>query len=533
LACLEKRPFGDFFRAYYSDLRAARIFPDVLKLLAGTTDLGNGSGRRDLITCAAYLYATSLFGRDGRPYFLEDVLNGDTTPLEEITFNATDFRTGLAFRFQKSGDPRAFIGNWMTRLPRDEAGRVRLGDVVASSSCFPAGFEPLAFPGDLGWQSGKVPPHIAEQFAHAPSPLMDGGVYDNQGFESLSYSDDRWSDIHKAPNGVDLLIISDTDRRLDSLYQMPPPVRETILKSNTTLALKLLCWINPRLKWLDWGSQALAVLCVLVVAAIGVNLGLQLFSSERPGWLSVALTSVAPALLAAGTFFAVRTLRGFIQRDLLTRIPQLQSRGWEYLREVPLGRTLDLVALRVTSLLALTSNVFMKRIRSAGLDRAFTDPAYKGRLMASFIYHLSPRNRWVFEDPAHDDKMLAPVDPSLVQTLQAIPRPSQLVLRTTERAAEVPTLLWFRDDDELPLLVAAGQITTCFNLIKFVARTRVFDPQTRSFPGEVGRLWQTLLQDWQTFQGDPRSFLRQIIPDIRDAADTAGNRGSHSGSGGR
>jgi predicted acylesterase/phospholipase RssA len=518
LAHLTKTPYADFFPAYYKELRDFRIFDKALHLLGGSEPLANASGRKNLITCAAAVYSTWLFQKPGgQPYFFEDVLNGNTTPLEEITFNTTDFRTGLAFRFQKSATT-GLIGNLNTRLPPADAGQVRLGDIVAASSCFPGGFEPLVFPDDMAWKQKSVPPGILSLFANARSPLMDGGVYDNQGLESLLFADQRLRNAGPAgpaPNGADLIIISDTDRLSENLYQVPGPIRDAILQSKTNWALKLLFWIDPRLKWLDRGSWLLIVLCWLTIAAIAGNLVEKFLSPQAIDWFELTLTSVVPLALALASQFLVNALRGLVRKDLLPKIPQLQAAGWNYLREIPLSRALDMALFRVTSLLALTSEVFMKRIRSAGLNRTFDDPAYQGRIMANLIYQLTPNYRWVFAAPASDSKMLPGLEPALVAELQAIPPPSAQLEGVAKTAADMPTTLWFNDPKELPALVAAGQFTTCLNLMKFVARTRIFDANTRTFQGEVGPLWEQLLAEWKRFQSAPYFLLDEMIPEAR------------------
>src|SRR5262249_13169032 len=173
LARLERASPEDSFRRYYAELSDIRIFERALKLLGSSQTLQNASGRKNIITCAAEAYSQTLFKKpDGTPYYFGDVQGGDTGRLAEISFNATDFRTGLAFRFQKT--EQGLIGNYMTRLDRVEADQLRLADVVAASSCFPGGFEPLEFPDDMVWKGG-VPAGIAAPFPPARSPLLDGG----------------------------------------------------------------------------------------------------------------------------------------------------------------------------------------------------------------------------------------------------------------------------------------------------------------------------------------------------------------------
>jgi len=63
--------------------------------------------------------------------------------LEEISFNATDMRNGLAFRFVKTANRYVHSGNREEPISDDVAASLRLADVVAASACFPGAFEPI------------------------------------------------------------------------------------------------------------------------------------------------------------------------------------------------------------------------------------------------------------------------------------------------------------------------------------------------------------------------------------------------------
>jgi hypothetical protein len=220
-------------------------------------------------------------------------------------------------------------------------------------------------------------------------------------------------------------------------------------------------------------------------------------------------TGFLPLAATFAAFLILLILRGAIRNQLLTKIPQLQAEGWRFLRRVRLASAIDMCAARLSSLLAPTSGIFMKRIRTSSLDRTFDDPAHRGRLIANLIYSLRPGSPWVFENPNEDDKMLVGLSPELIGELKSIPRPSEKLTKSAETAATVPTLLWFQDEEEqLRALVAAGQFTTCFNLLKYLARTRVFDPTTKSFADpDVQFLWTKLRSDWQTFGDNPNALL--------------------------
>ncbi len=125
LSLAKKEPFRDFMRFYYQELEKQQdpCYEPFIQL--GLKHLGSGlptdtpSGRRNLITSMAQTYCETLFFDHAtkRTHQFNDLLNSDTSPLNEITFNATDFRTGIAFRFQKS--KFGWIGNRYTNLSPD------------------------------------------------------------------------------------------------------------------------------------------------------------------------------------------------------------------------------------------------------------------------------------------------------------------------------------------------------------------------------------------------------------------------------
>jgi predicted acylesterase/phospholipase RssA len=155
LSLVEGTDFPDFFRDFYQFLQTH----DLIK--AGLAELSQRSPQppreRKLITAMANVYAnTFLQDADGNPYTLGQILDADI-PVKEVAFNTTEFRTGVAFRFQKSAKNTALIGNGNVSIALEDAKKIRVADIVAASSCFPGGFEPLAFPQDFVWPQNQVP----------------------------------------------------------------------------------------------------------------------------------------------------------------------------------------------------------------------------------------------------------------------------------------------------------------------------------------------------------------------------------------
>lgn len=208
------RSFDQYFREFYEWLPGLNTVELLLEGLASNR-FPSASGRREMITVMANIYDEVYFRKyfgdvggdaDGSPRFsvlLEPGAKG--SHLKEMVFNATEFQTGTAFRFQSS-EYRCLIGNANIQLCREHASQIRMADIMAASSCIPAGMEPLFFPHDFHWPddrgvgaprptcdaiSESLQSHLHKKFHLFPDrhvhsfALMDGGVYDNQGITSV------------------------------------------------------------------------------------------------------------------------------------------------------------------------------------------------------------------------------------------------------------------------------------------------------------------------------------------------------------
>ena len=474
---VERRSFEEFFVEFHHFLRDTNLVKLGLRGLAGSPPR-TPSGRHDLIVAMAGVYArTFMADRDGQPFLFGAVLEADIQ-LKEAVFNATEFRHGIAFRFQRSASRRACIGNRRLNIPRAEAGGIRMADVVAASSCFPGGFEPLAFPFDFVWPGGSVPPGIAERFTRGgkpfPAALMDGGIYDNQGAESLLLADER--DV----GDLGMFIISDVDQPSPDLY--PFPAADTGDSGPTLGRMRLYAIL-------------VSVMGVASLIALGVHTWRQ-WSAGDLGVLDGLFLSV-PLLLAGLVVFALIWIQRTLRTELLPQVPLVGSAAWDDLKKLRLTQVLAMVQLRLGSLLALTSSVFMKRIRGLVYGLVYRDERYKGKRVSNLIYHLASGSSWPAVLPAE------------------VPQPSPELRRVVDVAADMPTSLWFDEPHELPCLVAAGQATICFNLMKWVARHRRDDPTAD--PPPMGELWDRLLADWRRFVERPYWRLEERLAEERHA----------------
>lgn len=446
-----KTSFNEFYRDMYTFLRDTNILEESLALIGRETKRA-AAGDYNLITAFAEFYHQKITGGRLFGIFLEP----PAIHLKDIIFNATEFRTGLAFRFQKSRNRKAIIGNKRFPIPPEAAKDMRLADILAASSAFPGGCEPMAFPGDFAWPGGRAPelPGLKDAL---PLPLMDGGVYDNQGIDSALLADER------TKNRIGAFIISDVDSPSAALYSFPASRKKGLL----TLGM-----IN--------------VLSLVVIVLLLVSSGLQFadlaesWKHEGRRWIRDLFMSVIPlsitVLLAAGLVW----LNGMRRRSLEKFAPEIGAGAWKKFRRLTLNQFIDMAELRLSSLTALTSSVFMSRIRRLIYRRVYNDALYKGKLISNLVYDLAVEKK-------------KPAAPWLV--------PTDGMKRISLNASLMPTTFWFNDRQALKDIIACGQFTTCYNLLEFIRRN--YRKEAALPKGRIGVLYRAAKEDWKRFRVDP------------------------------
>ncbi len=472
LSRVASQPFAEFFRDFYRDLIRFDLVELGLARL-GTKPATETGARHNLIVALAHVYAETFFrASDGSTHLFGEILNADMD-IEELAFNATEFRHGLAFRFQKSAKGR--IGNGRISITKEDAAKIRLADIVAASSCFPGGFEPLAFPDDFVWPGGTIPKDVERSVAkrgEGPIALMDGGIYDNQGIESLLLADER------RDTDLDMFIISDADQPSGDLYPFPEEETDDGMTVGT----------------LNLAARALMIACAVTAVIQGAGA----FDALRAGSFTFwdFFRYIIPTALAGLTAYLLWWTRRTIRKEM-GRIPSVGRAAWEDLRKLRLGQLVGMVRLRITSLFAMASSIFMTRVRALVYGRIYRDERYRHRRVSNLIYDLLPSRRFFFEDRPDIEK------------------PSKALGRVVTVAVEMPTTLWFEKDKpyQLPCLVAAGQATLCYNLMKLVARR--FGSNPASYPDDVANFWNELVSDWSAMVADPYALIEPLWPEAR------------------
>lgn len=369
--------------------------------------------------------------------------------LQTVVFGATELYSGVAFRFQYADLPPLvrdeqgtllesyLMGNGNVYFDHEQARKLRLADIVAASSCFPFGFEPLVLPDDF---SGATPIVFqSNRRGGTPKPitriaLQDGGIYDNQGIESIVLANQRNRDFLRynqptpppshAPAGsqrpTTLLLISDVASASVNLYEAtaPGPRRG---KHSTLGGL--------------FGGACL-ILAVMALAAIGVEWFFEGPGSFVPGVL-VGLLLPFGALVAAlvlGVKMGLKRLKkmgfnGNVRRSLVSALKYLSFGQLRYLLDVRIG-----------SLATLLSTVFLRRVRSLNYGLVYESNAVRFPVVSSILGNLA-------DQP--ETKL-----------------PEKLIKLIEEARAMPITLWWGKDKRRMDALIASGEITLCYQLLR-------------------------------------------------------------------
>jgi predicted acylesterase/phospholipase RssA len=446
LSQVENKTFGEFYDDFGDFLKRTNVIIKALRDLYNTPS-PSGSTDVSLIRSAAHVYS----GRDflGEKTFgqLTEIVGKDAR-FKELIFNATEFHTGNGFRFRASWDDDIFIGNQIFSVPKDVAGEMHLADIAAASSCFPGAFEPIRFPDDFYWQSplnairGELikdvtqpfPPHnvykngFNDDGKCIPLPLMDGGIFDNQGITSAVLAD-----THKI---FKLFLISDTSPRENDILNFPDA--------------------SPRRGWftletLLWIAVAIFILSLAAIGLIAYSFFVPGAASGFADWQIIVayIVSVLPAFILIGMLIWAY---GLFDRAKTIIVSGAKFPLWRFFKHLALPDAIVMVKARINSLVAMTADVFMKRIRQLQFNNLMNPESRKKQVSFNLIYSIAAA-------PEHSSLWI--LDPEL--------RPTEQMKSISECAEGIPTTLWMTDE-EFQVLIACGRCTTCFSLLKFLWR---------------------------------------------------------------
>ena len=473
--------FGKFYKAFY-----AAFTPENDRLLQTAIDkledpqvwVKNAYKKRSLINAFALTYAEMPFFSGGFDIFE----NPKSEKLKNICFNATDFSFGLIFRFQNTG----VFGNGTLRSSELNAIKyqTQLGDIVASSSCFPMGFEPLIFPDDY-YKDQDSSEYVAlkatADFKDGVG-IMDGGIADNQGIKSM-LNISRQKDVRDHFN---LLVVNDVGS-----YKMVPWIPDVSkLKDKTTLKVvlaKIFSYFRLNL---------LYVLPLMVGIALLILNYMHVFADTSLSVLNIVggfLTGIGLILTIFGIVSAkVKNQVLDTVDDLwIKHVPEALQSDVLSFENLPVGLLKRLLVNRMSSTFKMVYDVFLKQIRRLNYEILYMLEELDHKRMTSTVYELNGKKSPYKKHTTHKE-----IEPATKKLTDAA-----LI------ASECPTTLWWGKDDiavdRMGNLVACGQFTTCYSLMVYIIELRndgVDSPQLQA-------LYADLEKDWLLFNEEPKRWV--------------------------
>jgi len=454
--------------------------------------------------------------------------------IEETCTNTTEFNNGLNFRFGTRGD----MGNDFLHFNTGglaAARKIKLADILACSSCFTAGFEPVMYPRDFTWK-GEQQSLTKEELSRAmfvddvytdskvdakdgvlKIGFMDGGIDDNQGIYAFTLADNR-----KKGYEYDLYMPCDV-----SSNYLKNPFRYPEIKEVPGLRLSVNDWLGRIKKIRNRYILGIVLLLIVSVALF--------FLSPAAGWLLLGIFLAAVALPLGVYLFLKKKVKA-IQQQLFPPSTGDQEPGMYELvfkkhvgafLKMPVRDLLSLLAARGKSVVLLATTVFLKKIRRSSYSELFKEKSidalrevvgehnkapqavkietgrlWNDHIAMTAVYQLSAKNAPRLEKDLQkepwDDK--TETFPGSGQLLDDLLIPSQALRDVVDIATEMDTTLWFDASQtskrSLESLVAAGQATICFNLLRVSYRFGNDDNDWMD-------LRKKLVEDWQRFKEDP------------------------------
>lgn len=577
----ENMPFAEFFTHLNKTITQEELLHQALGDLSEAQNWEGLPKARNPINAFARTYHNTLLSfvkEENRT--LDHIMSGNDASfhIEEFCFNASEFYTGLSFRFQ--GGPKGWksksggkFGNSNIRIASktavDTLRQIRLADILAASSCFPLGFEPIMFPRDFhypggpgvdelrsalemdpySWKEGDVYNNSRSRRATAEKEftecgefgLMDGGICDNQGLYSLLMANKRKvkkSGGTKAKNRFDLMMVSD----VTSFFMQP--FKEPVTEANH--------WNQdtPEQYWNNFTKMPAKIRKTLIIGYIAGGLigCLSLFPLIKQGAsLSTVLLAVIGQLPILGVGVAGYLYNRFKSskkqlftllekktlEELFTHyypdnsfIGRIGTKMVSHLKQTKLQELFTMAQTRAHSSATMISEVFLKHIRRLIYDQLFSNPAYRYRRLGNFIYALSYTNaknkRQVSLDEAEEkgDTTYAGRKAAFDSDVDAYFKLSPQMQDVAELAYNAPTTLWFTPEQETDnqhnlrkAIIATGQFTTCHNLLKYALQlkhSKYFDTLETPAQNRILSITTQLATMMQEFEKDPHYLYNRL-----------------------
>ncbi len=486
------KSFAEIFDLLMGQLRERDLVKEGLAKLRLDGKWDNQYKRHNLINALSEIY-NQHFTEDA--VFASFLKKESNSHLDLVVFNSTEFENGINFRFQNKG----VLGNQFLQVKKEAKEEIKLADIIAASSCFPGGFEPIGFPNDFRHEDADSLNNILDSEWNKEVGLMDGGIYDNQGIDAIKLAEKRNKELY------DLIIISDVSSPDMKGFSFADQASFGGLRK---LNIKqFFAKINR--------YHRLTVMAIGIIIIAGIAIGAYAGFEENLG------TGIGLATMAFGSAFMTLyfVLRNQIRRRLANLGKYAKSLVPEFyfnklkalnLTDYRVGDYEPLILDRLNSLLLLIQDVFLKQIRRLNYATIYNNDDYMFRRISNLSKGLTEAN---FES-----------NTKKFQTLPACPvefkKPylefvGKDLSEIITEAASFGTNLWFTAEDQLnhklDKLVIAGQSTMCFEIMEYLMKLishKDFEDLQDEEQASLITLFDDVKYEWKKFVADPAHMLR-------------------------
>lgn len=445
--------FEKFFSDYYNWLKKDELTNRAIGHIKRSKEWnlpGNEHKKRNPINAFALEY-NKLVSHRTLGDVHEAIKNGKTS-FNKVMFNTTDFSHSTGFKFQNITTGSILGNKKIQKLGHslnDHISEFKLGDILAASSAFPGGFEPISFPNDF------VPKNTRKRMGIDKMDeigLMDGGITDNQGISS----------ILSGRKDYDLFFIAD----VASPYDKNP-----FKFSDKNLIIRFL--------------NILANPLVFIVTVVLFSFSIY-FNWSR--WVYSVL------LILTTLTFALQFLFLYINSLIKKKTGILEK-----FRILP-RKFGFYIFNRINSVLKMTSQVFLKNTRRSNYSSIYSK--FYSRISTATIYLLRCDNDEGKPENQNDWDKIRKITRDIPDYMKKI----------SEYASSFETTLWFSKKDKnkgmLDAVIACGEFTACFSLIAHLIRNHEEDIKSG---GNLNPLYQNTLSLWEKFHDDPYFLLAERI----------------------
>ncbi len=506
-ACLKKgETFEDCYKSTLEFMTKTDLVEDALQHMSEDKNW-NAVRQRSLINAFASIYHKVFESETFGLLFQEN----PPIHLKEMSFNATEFNFALSFQFQKTeksrtnlaDDTTKYIGNKKIQIPVDVAKEIRLSDIIAASSCFPFGFEPINFPDDFIYDGAiklKDPKFLPQKVYDGekieyPIGLMDGGVVDNQGVHSVLNAEERMKNYpdnlkefrSQDKKSVDVYILSDGTN----------PSMQGYTRSNKDKIRYVGRWSFKVLKYFGIAISILG-LTAIVYACCLENIT-----------VIIPLTILGTlGILMAFVFLLLS--RGVVGLSKRAGVPVFFSKRLFHVDKLKFATLNNLLVNRRNSVTKMVTKVFIKQMRWFSFDRVYGDYGWKPRLIMNAVFELTA------EEVEKRKKKYAYLSPEILN-------PGAQIMEVSANSLKMGTTLWFTPEQlkgnrNMPnSIIACGQFTMCFNLLEYFEKYLFnakykndyakYSPETKQ---ALDQLYNELMSHWKKFKQDPYWMIDEL-----------------------